>query len=376
VLALCGALLGMAPAQAHLMSAQKGTLNLVGDAAFLVLSMPVSALSGVDDDGDGGLSTAEMQAHAATIRAQVAAGVQLLGPSGALPLQLVMVDGAPPDNAPAAAASHLVVMGRFQLRTPEAGTDSALPAVPDPLSLRFTLFGATASEQRQDLTITRRTDSQWLRFVPERPTQVLLPSASAVLGEYVRTGATHVLGGADHLLFLLVVLAAGWRWRGLLGALTGFTAGHALTLAICVRGGWSAPAAVVEPAIAATIVAMAAFDAWARWRARSVQAGVRLALVFACALIHGLGLAGALTELTHWAPGTAQMAWALAGFNLGIELAQIGVAVLAGVIALGWCGLAGPGANPVAHRLGRNLASATAMAAGAFWFVERVVQSA
>jgi hypothetical protein len=277
-----------------------------------------------------------------------------------LPLQLVMVDVAPPDNAPSAAASQLVVMGRFQLQATE------------PLSLRFTLFGAAAGEGQLDLTITRQQETQWLRFVPERPTQVLLPSAWAVFAEYVRSGATHVLSGADHLLFLLVVLAARWRWRSLLAALTCFTAGHALTLAACVWGGWSAPAPIVEPAIAATIVGIAAFDAWTRWRGWPARPRVRLSLVFACALIHGLGLAGALTDVTQWPPGSAPMLWALAGFNLGVEAAQIGVAAVAGLVVLALRDLV----RPMAHRRGRQFASVAAMAAGAVWFVERVAQGA
>lgn len=51
------------------MAAQKGTLNIVGDAAFLVLSVRVSALQGVDDDdGDGALSVAELRAHTDAVR--------------------------------------------------------------------------------------------------------------------------------------------------------------------------------------------------------------------------------------------------------------------------------------------------------------------
>jgi hypothetical protein len=371
VLALCGALWAAAPAQAHLMAAQKGTLNLVGDAAFLVLSVPVSALKGVDDDGDGALSRTELRTHADAIRTQVQAGVQLRGAAGALPLQLVMLDIAPPDTTPTAPASHLVVMGRFQLDPPGRWPDGPVQAAPRALTFSFTLFGTTAREQQQDLTITRQKETQWLRFVPERPAHVLLPSAPAVLAEYVRTGVTHVLGGPDHLLFLLVVLAAGWGWRAWLGALTCFTAGHALTLMACVWGGWSAPAALVEPAIAATIVGMLAFDGWARWRSRTVRPGVRLALVFACALIHGLGLAGALSELTQWAPGSAQVVWALAGFNLGIEAAQIGVAALAALVVLGLKGVMGP----MAQQRASQFASVTAMMAGSFWLIERVLQS-
>jgi len=362
LLVLWGALLCVAPAQAHLIAAQKGTLNIVGDAAFLVLSVPVSALRGVDDDRDDALSKAELAAHADAIRAQVLAGVQLLGSGEALPLQLVMLDTAPPDSTPTAVARHLVVLGRFQLQQGVAG---------DGLSLRLALFGPMASEQQQDLTITRQQETQWLHFTPERTTQALLPSAAAVFGDYVRSGATHVLSGADHLLFLLVVLSAGWSRRALLGALTCFTAGHALTLAACVWGGWSAPDRIVEPAIAATIVGMAAFDAWGRWRTRSARPDVRLALVFACALIHGLGLAGALTGLSPWAPGSRAMLWALAGFNLGIEAAQVGVAVLAGLIALVLQGLLGVQVRRRASQFG----TLAVMVAGSLWFVERVVQA-
>ncbi len=374
-LALCGALLATAPAQAHLMAAQKGTLNVVGDAAFLVLSVPISALKGVDDNGDGALSVAELRAHAETIRSQVQAGVLLHDAAGALPLQLVMLDVGPPESTPQAAARHLAVMGRFQLRAPAVPADASQPVAMSPLSLTFTLFGMSAGEQQQDLTITRQQDTQWLRFVPERPTHDLLPSTLSVLAEYLQTGATHVLSGPDHLLFLLVVLAAGWGWKPLLGALTCFTAGHALTLLACVWGGWSAPAALVEPAIAATIVGLAAFDRWERRRARSPRTGVRLALVFACALIHGLGLAGALAELTQWAPGSAQMAWALVGFNLGVEAAQVAVAALAGFLVL-WLGVALKGwMQPLAAQRAGTFASVAAMMAGSFWFIERVALS-
>ncbi|WP_442777309.1 HupE/UreJ family protein [Sphaerotilus montanus] len=367
LLVLWGALLGVMPAHAHLMAAQKGTLNLVGDAAFLVLSVPVSALLRVDDDRDGALSKAELAAHADAVRAQVLAGVQLLDAGGALPLQLVMLDTAPPDSTPTAAARQLVVLGRFQLptRTGSAG---------EGLSLRLSLFGTEASEQQQDVTITRQQETQWLRFTPGRATQALLPSAAAVFGDYVRSGATHVLSGADHLLFLLVVLvvlSAGWHWRALLGALTCFTAGHALTLVACVWGGWSLPDRIVEPAIAATLVGMAAFDAWGRWRTPPARPGVRLALVFACALVHGLGLAGALADLSQWAPGSRAMLWALAGFNLGIEVAQVGVAVLAGLVVTALQGLVGPQVRQRA----RQFATLAVMAVGSLWFVERVVQA-
>jgi hypothetical protein len=42
-------------AHAHLMVAQHGTLNIVDDGVFMVLSLPISAFDGIDDDKDGNL---------------------------------------------------------------------------------------------------------------------------------------------------------------------------------------------------------------------------------------------------------------------------------------------------------------------------------
>jgi hypothetical protein len=43
-------------AQAHLLPAQNATMNIIDNAAYMVVSVPVSALEGVDNDGDGKLS--------------------------------------------------------------------------------------------------------------------------------------------------------------------------------------------------------------------------------------------------------------------------------------------------------------------------------
>jgi hypothetical protein len=89
-------------------------------------------------------------------------------------------------------------------------------------------------------------------------------------------------------------------------------------------------------------------------------------------LIHGLGLAGALAELTQWTAGSAQLALALVGFNLGIEAAQVGVAALAVLLTLGlgWA-LKGWMRSAASERVG-GFASAAAMMAGSFWFFESV----
>ena len=369
-LLICGALLASGTAHAHWVAAQSGTLNMVDQAAFLVLSVPVSALQGVDEDQDGNMSKAELARHDGAIRQQIQAGIQMMGPDRAFPLQLVMVDIAPADNTPESPASHLVVLGRFDLNPHGSNVDKSTSTAFSNLELHFSLFGQNDGEQTQDLTITRQSEKQWLRFTTDNNKKTLFPSSAAVFSEYVRTGASHVLSGADHLLFLLVVLSACWRLVALVGALTCFTAGHAITLAACVWGGFSVSEQLVEPAIAATIVGMAAFDVWTRRRAKVVPSFVRLLMVFVCALVHGLGLAGALSGLTQWPTGSSPFIFALAGFNLGIELAQISVAVLASFFVL----LLNRSFGSKGLLQESHYGSVVGMMAGTFWFIERVVQ--
>ena len=326
---------GITGAHAHLLPAQKGTLNLVSDTAYMVLSVPVSALRGVDDDGDGALSSVELGSHVAAIEAQVQAGVQLLDGGDAAPLRLLMLDRAPAaDGRLDAAASHLVILGRFQLPTrPGAAADAGGLDVRG-LALHFTLFGSGADEQVQDWTVTRQEETHWLRFVKGRDTQALLPGPWTVWIEYIAAGAYHVISGVDHVLFLLLVLSAARSIGSVLGALSCFTLGHAVTLFASAWGGVLVSERIVEPAIAATIVGLAIFDVWTRKRGWTQANAWRLVLVFLCAMLHGLGLAGALTDLTQWLPGSLSWNLALAGFNVGIELAQIGVAAAAALLAL------------------------------------------
>jgi hypothetical protein len=99
-----------------------------------------------------------------------------------------------------------------------------------------------------------------------------------------------------------------------------------------------------------------------------VPAAWRLLLVFACALVHGMGLAGALKDLTQWPSGSAPFALALAGFNVGIEFAQIGVALL--VIAAARLIQLRPG-TPAWQRV-TQYGSVASIAAGTFWLIERL----
>jgi hypothetical protein len=162
------------PAHAHLMVAQKGTLNFVGTGAFVVMALPVEAFRGVDDDGDGLMSMAEMAAHLQDIEAQVQKGLQLISDGRPRPLQAVMLHLSADDNAPHASnppAKHVVVLGRFSI------ADAAGQAmVPSGLKLRLSLFGKTAATQHQDITVTQGAATQKLVLAPGREERLLFPS--------------------------------------------------------------------------------------------------------------------------------------------------------------------------------------------------------
>lgn len=354
-------LLALSTAQAHLMVAQRGTLNLVDAGGFVVMSVPVQGLQGVDDDGDGRMSIAEMRAHASSIEAQVQRGLQLIGDAGPLPLEGVMLSLSPDDSASTAPAAHLVALGRFAIAD---GSPQALAR----LKLRFTLYGHTTESQQQTVTISRGNEAQKMVLSPHHDTAVLFPSAWSVVRDNAALGAEHVLSGLDHMLFLLVVLATGWGWRRTALTLTVFTAGHAISLAAVAIGGLSAPANIVEPAIAATIVGLALFDRWSDARSQPLAPAWRLALVFGCALIHGLGLAGVLTSLGL---DSTNRLLSLVGFNAGIEAAQLGVALLAGILVLGIRRLPSPNWLAFSTRM----ASTAAILVGSVWLAQRAIWS-
>ena len=359
-------LLMMVPAaQAHLMTAQRGTLNLVPAGGFVVMSVSVQAFRGVDDDADGRLSMSELRAHADDISTQVARGLQLIGERGPIELQGLMLNLAPDAHTPSAPASYLVVMGRFPLRLGASSGDRS-PSGNPPLKLRFSLFGHTADAKRQVVVVRHGSRTQKVEMTPDRQVAELTPGPWQVLLDNVVIGAEHVLGGLDHLLFLLVVLASGWRWRAVVLALTTFTIGHAISLTAVTFAGLSVPPIIVEPAIAATIVGMALYDRWSAKRSQPVAAAWRIGLIFVCALIHGLGLANALNSLEL---SSSSRMLSLVGFNLGIEAAQLFVVLVAGTVIAAMYVFRTPGWVPIAGRLTSYLA----ISIGSFWLFQRAI---
>ncbi len=172
------------------------------------------------------------------------------------------------------------------------------------------------------------------------PTMVFAPatlSAAVTLAAWVGHGAHHLLIGADHVLLVLGLVLLLGLGRRLVAAITAFTLGHSVSLALGATGVVALPSAVVEAAIAATLVWLA-LDLVHRAPSNNVQQDGLVArrpwlVGSGIGLVHGLGFAGVLGDLGL---PEAHAALALAGFNLGLEVAQLGLVVVFGGIL--WVG--------------------------------------
>lgn len=147
-----------------------------------------------------------------------------------------------------------------------------------------------------------------------------LPRAETPLGviaSYVRIGIEHIVFGADHLLFLVLLVLVAGTLRRTVTTVTGFTAGHALTITLASLGMVHVDGAVVEALIALSIVFVAV--ELARGQADTLLSRHPALVAAGFGTLHGLGFAGALAKI-----GLAQtsVALSLLGFNLGVEIGQ------------------------------------------------------
>jgi hypothetical protein len=155
------------------------------------------------------------------------------------------------------------------------------------------------------------------------------------------------------------LLLLGGTWVALVRIVTAFTVGHSVTLSLAALNVMSPPASVIEPAIALSIVFVGA-DNLVRGDGRDLRAWV--ALVFG--LVHGFGFANVLREFGL--PAEA-LGWSLFSFNVGVEIGQLAIVLLvASMLA---------SVRRYSDRLRYVVAfagSIVVIAAGIYWFVERV----
>lgn len=157
---------------------------------------------------------------------------------------------------------------------------------------------------------------------PNNPTMVVqgAPSKWGVFADYLVLGVEHILGGIDHLLFvlcLLLIVRGNWL---LVKTITAFTIAHSITLAIATLNIVTVPQAPVEAVIALSIIFLAVELVKQQQGKRDFAIRSPWIVAFIFGLLHGFGFAGALSEV-----GLPQsdIPLALLSFNLGVEAGQL-----------------------------------------------------
>ncbi len=199
-------------------------------------------------------------------------------------------------------------------------------------------------------------------------------NAFARFTTFVREGVHHIWIGYDHILFLVSLLLApavvgtrttanathgnGDSLMETFKIVSAFTVAHSVTLALAASGTVTLPPALIEIAIAASVVIAAINNLRALLPARIWL------VAFVFGFVHGFGFANVLAELNT--PG--QSFWnALLGFNVGVELGQIVI------VAAIWPLLRWIAWYPAAMRRTVTVASAAIAGLATLWVIDRSI---
>lgn len=187
---------------------------------------------------------------------------------------------------------------------------------------------------------------------------------SEIAWSYLVLGVEHILGGIDHLLFVLALLLIVRGGRRIVLTVTAFTVAHSITLVAATLGWFHVPGPPVEAMIALSIVFVAAEVVRGLQGRPGITARAPWVVAFSFGLLHGFGFAGALAEVGL--PQTA-IPVALLMFNVGVEIGQlifVAVALAVGALIV---------RLPMLRRPWMQYAVPYAIGAVAmFWVIERI----
>jgi len=199
------------------------------------------------------------------------------------------------------------------------------------ITIQFaTELGPVVIRQFEDISKENMIFSTYLQ--PGEISAELSPVSQATMTqtviEYIILGIEHIVPkGLDHILFIFGVFFFAVKLKPLLWQVTMFTLAHSLTLILASLKLVFIPASIIEPLIALSIGYVAfenIFQRQSKFHSRSNT--IRYAVIFFFGLIHGLGFAFVLEDIGL---PTGQLILSLLSFNIGVEIAQIGLVVLA-----------------------------------------------
>lgn len=139
------------------------------------------------------------------------------------------------------------------------------------------------------------------------------------LWAYIRVGATHMLTGYDHLLFLTGVIFYLNGFKDILKFITVFTIGHCITLIGATYSGITANEHLVDAVIALSVL-YKGFENLGGFDKIGFKSPNLLLMVGLFGLIHGFGLS---TRLQSFDIGSEQFLAKILCFNLGVEVGQV-----------------------------------------------------
>ena len=246
-------------------------------------------------------------------------GDKMLAITPQLPDSLELVGTPTVQQAPGAQIEHATYKSNADSLTGQMIVIDGLTAVQTDVLLLIQLQDGT-----QHSAILRPSSPQF--------TIPLEASKLQVAGDYWRMGTIHILEGVDHLLFVLALLLIVIGFKQLLTAVTAFTVAHSITLVLATLGVVNVPAAPTEAIIALSILFLATEIVHQHNGQFSLTEKYPWVVAFAFGLFHGLGFAGALSEIgvpQHEVP------LALFMFNVGVETGQLlFIAVVLSLVAV------------------------------------------
>jgi hydrogenase/urease accessory protein HupE len=190
--------------------------------------------------------------------------------------------------------------------------------------------------------------------------------AASVSWSYFVLGVEHILGGIDHLLFVLALLLIVRGIRQVIATITAFTLAHSVTLAAATLGWLSVPGPPVEAVIALSIAFVAMEIIHARRGRFGLAYRAPWIVAFSFGLLHGFGFAGALSEVglpPHAIP------LALLMFNVGVEAGQL-------IFVVAFALVASAATRVLPRHVPGRMTTAAAYVIGAvacFWVIERTI---
>lgn len=156
-------------------------------------------------------------------------------------------------------------------------------------------------------------------------------SKTEAVFEYLKLGYQHIIPlGWDHILFVLSLFLLSPKLKPILWQSTAFTVAHSVTLGLAMYGVISPSSRIIEPLISLSIMFVALENIFS-----PKLKPARIGLVFLFGLVHGMGFASSLSQL-----GLPQESYftSLITFNLGVELGQLSVILLAFFLLGKWFG--------------------------------------